>query len=763
MASRFLKAAIPQNQSVYTPLPLDFINQKLEMDQLKLDQTGATLAEKNAQPFGLQNINDENQESIALNDYNNAASWSSQFNQKVSQAVDDLYKTGDVSQAAQLIGKLNREYTQANSQEGILGKNKLRQEAYTKLHEGLAKVKHLENAKHLSLPYLREIEKMKVENDPYGNYIPDTDVAYGEYVDRAKVADDIIKGMETNQTAWADPNNRGGKYISSGTKETRTSTDIGDVYDFAMNQSGLFSDISNEIDYLAMTGKEVSYLNGEGKVVTGKITNQDQAQDYFNYKKDELKQFVQKKYTTTKLTSNLKNNDIFTTGYEYDLNNPSLPIISEHGATGTVKGQTYDEWKKSLANKEVELQTASQNTLNSGFKLIEAAGIKDKKAVDYIVTHKAEFYNPDGTLNIEAVNNVVQKYSPGKQLTNDDIVNLQSGFAFYNEAWNQEKNIERQKDNMQTRVNNIDEKFSQQYNKTDINKEFYDNKNIYTGYGINSPEELLAYSIKNPGGFLFDDQGKAYQLEGLASISNKVNKDHDKYFEENSFANSYLTIENASNTKEVGLYNKGITDHFKKDPVALLNSRVDGTSMLVRDYLKKNGISPDKISIDNISAVMISNPMLDGGTGLMISIKDGKGNKLAEVPISDDGIQSGSRDEILNRSYFSSKTNPGTSNPSNQQYRDALELSKGNLWAGKEIRAIDTKNMQPNEENTIKTTNGIPYKIKKLPIGGYSVTAYGSNGAEYNSDPNTPLADDNAILEFIGTVEFFKNAPELEK
>lgn len=762
MAVRFLDLYSPEIESTYASLPLEFINEKISQDQGKFDTAVAKASAMSADPIGLKEIVDQNGKPIAVEDFNRAQAWANNFNEQVANTVQDLYSSGDFSRVTPVIANLNREYAKAQSSEGILGINKARMEAYQKMHENYAQQKNMPSSIWRSNPYYDQIQLMRAKE----KYVPTTSLPYSEHIDRTEVANKIISGMETNQEAWANPGNRGGKYISSGTHETRTEADIQDVFDFAINQSGLFADLSNEVEYLYKTKQEVDYLNDKGELVQGPITNQKEAQDYFNYKKGELKEFVKKKFATDKWTKNLKNDDIYTKGYEYELNNPSLPIISEHGATGVTKGSTFNDWRKALDAKNTELQNASQNTTGRGLQLIQAAGITDKNTVDYIVRHKDEFYNSDGSLNLNKIQ-TDPNIKLSKPLNTQDIMNLQAGFAFYNEAYDQEKNIERERNNMQVRVDNLTQNFTSQYNTSAIDKEFENNKNLYSGFGINSSKELLDYITNNPenaaGGYVYDDQGNAHNIQGLAGVSQKLTTDLNDYFEKNSTATSYVTLENAANNRGVGTYNKGITEHFKKDPVALLNSRVDGTTMLLKDYLKKNGINPDQISLDNLSAVMVGNTMLDGGTGLMISVKDGKGKKLAEVPISDDGIQWGARDQILNQAYFDLDINPSTSRPSNQQYADALELSKGNTLVGSSLRQIDTRNMQPGEQNTIESKQGTLYTITKLPIGGYTVTTYGSGNNAYTSNPEKPLTDDNAILQYIGNIEFSKNAYQLQK
>lgn len=744
MAARLIRANIPVYESGYVHMPLEFINEELGNKQKAFDTTAAEYENVIAKPHGLETVQDELGNIYDVPDYQKAVDWASKFNSGVDQTADEFYKTGDVNSGARGLLKLKKELELAQSQEGILGRNKARQEAYTKLHEGLAKVKNLPNSYWRSIPYLTELDK--IQNDP--SYIPATDVAYADYVDRIDSTNKIMSNIadELFDDPYAFTN---GKYIYEGKRYGVTPEKVQKTFEAGLSgNTELKTDIDNQIQYEYFRNKP----------------NEDFDKFYERRFKEESKKLLDVALKNVKDMGDksMKGDPYGQAGYEYELNNPSLPIISEHGATGVTKGSSFDDWKKALGNKNSELDVAKNNTASQGFKLIQAAGITDKSTVDYIVRHRNEFYNSDGSLNLQAVQQVA-----GKQLNPQDITNLQSGFAFYNEAYKQEKDLERQRDNMQVRVDNLNMNFANQYNKADIDKEFEANKDIYSGFGINSSAQLLEYIANNPenaaGGFVYDDQGKAHNIQGLANVGRKTVTDLNEYYENNGFADSYLTLENASPTRGVGIYNKGITDHFKKDPVALLNSRVDGTTMTVKDFLKKNKINPEQINIDNLSTSMVGNSMLDGGTGLMVSIKDGKGKKLAEIPISDDGIQWGARDQILNQSYYDLMVNPSTSNPSNQQYSSALELSKGNLVAGKELRQIDTKNMQPNEQNTIRTNTGVPYTITKLPMGGYTVTAYGSGGKSYSSNPSQPLTDDNAILQFIGNIEFSKNTLQLQK
>ena len=313
MPARFLKAAVPQAQSVYTQAPLEFINQKLSSDQQKLDLTGAALAEKNAQPFGLETVQDELGKTYEVPDYQKATEWSSQFNQKVSQAVDELYKNGDVGQATQLISRLNKEYNQANSQEGILGRNKLRQEAYTKLHEGLAKVKNLPNSYWRALPYISELEK--ITSDKTGQYIPATDVAYADHVNRIESTNKIMSGINDEllkdgrgiDQLYAYTN---GKYIYEGKKYGIDEEKIKKTF-----EAGLFGDpeLKNDID----TQIQYNYLRDK--------PNEDFNTYYtkeFNKAANDLYN-VALKNKKTMGDKSIKGDPYGQAGYEYDLNNPS--------------------------------------------------------------------------------------------------------------------------------------------------------------------------------------------------------------------------------------------------------------------------------------------------------------------------------------------------------------------------------------------------------------------------------------------------------
>lgn len=750
MAVRFLDLYSPEIESTYASLPLEFINQKITQDQAGFDKSLSEASAMNANPIGLKYLMDEtgNSEGWEVEDYNRAQAWANQFNQNVDKTVQDLYSSGDYSRVAPMVAKLNKEHAYQSSSQGILGINKAREEEYKKLQAKLAEVKNLPNSYWRSLPYINQIQQMK-ENP---NYIPPANVAYADYVDRIESTNKIMSGIADE--LFGDPKAfSNGKYIYESKKYGVTEEKIKNVFEAGlMGNPELKEDIDNQIRYEYLKEKPEEEWD---KYYTKRFG--EEATKLYN---------VALKNKKTLGDKSMKGDPYGQANYEYELNNPSLPIISEHGATGVTKGSTFNDWRKALDGKNNELKTASANTTGRGLQLIQAAGITDKNTIDYIVRQRNNFKDEYGNLDLNKIQND-PNIKLSRPLNAQDISNLQAGFAFYNEAYDQEKSIERERDNMQVRVDNLTQNFTSQYNTSAIDKEFEKNKDVYSGFGINSSKELLEYITNNPenasSGYLYDDQGKAYNIQGLAGVSQKLTTDLNDYFEKNSFADSYVTLENASDKRGIGIYNKGITEHFKKDPVALLNSRVDGTTMVLRDFLKKNKIDPDKISLENLSVSMIGNSMLDGGTGLMVSVKDGSGKKLAEVPISDDGIQWGARDQILNQAYFDLKINPSTSQPSNQQYANALYLSKGNVLVGTGLREIDTRNMQPGEQNTIVSKQGVEYTITKLPIGGYTVTSYGTGDNSYTSSPEHPLTDDNSILQYIGNIEFEKSKRVLTK
>lgn len=99
MASRYLKAAIPQAQSVYTPMPLEFINQTLSTDQGKYDTAVGQIAALNALN---QQVAPWNQgEEVAL---------IGKYTPQIEELANQLYKTGEVGQVVPQISKLNQQW-----------------------------------------------------------------------------------------------------------------------------------------------------------------------------------------------------------------------------------------------------------------------------------------------------------------------------------------------------------------------------------------------------------------------------------------------------------------------------------------------------------------------------------------------------------------------------------------------------------------------------------------------------------------------------
>lgn len=748
MASRFLKAAIPQAQSVYTSMPLEFINQKIGLDQEKLDLTGAKLGELESQPFGLEKIQDEHGNVYEVPDFKNASKWSENFNNSVQEAVDTLYKNGDVNQAVGLISKLNKEYNSANSQEGILGRNKLRQEAYTKLHEGLSKVKNLPNSYWRSLPYLAELEKIKSDE----NYIPSNDVAYGEHVDRIERVNKAMSG--TNDELWNMYANTDGNYIHTGKKYGISAEKVKQTFLSGLNSdTELQGDIDAQINY--------EYIKSNPNM---------EYEEYYNQRYNDIANELLNnamKYKKSMGDMGLSADSHGVARTEYELNNPSLPINGLQGAT-KIPGRTFDEWSKSLNTKKQEIDQINQNTNDIGFDLIQTLGIKDPKMMVYLQQNRKQFSNSDGSLNIPNIEEFL-----GRKLSVNEIPTLENGLALYNESLSKQNDLIRQQNNIEQRVNNINQKFIKD-KQSEVDKEFINNESLYKQMGINSSSELMNNILEarknGQSGLTGLEKIQPTETNLTTGLNNadllrgKANKFYEKfsgdlndYYKNNATGDSYLVLDNASNTKGVGIYNKGMTDYFHANPQQLLTLKVDGSDMLVSDILKKNKVNLATIDPSRINVQMIGNPMMDGSTGIMITVNDAKSKKIVSIPASDNGISTGTRTQALNDSYFTLLQNPSLSVDSDNQQKTTLKLAKGNDVIGEELRSNEIYNLQPNEKVELKTNNGTPYIITRVPNGGYSLTTPGL------STPVTKLMDENSILETIGEIEYNKDAYRLSK
>lgn len=99
MASRFLKAAIPQAQSVYTPLPLEIINQQLATDQLKYD----TAENQLATTYGLN-------QQVAPWNKGEELNLINKYIPQIDILAKQLHDSGDVSQVVPALSKLNQQW-----------------------------------------------------------------------------------------------------------------------------------------------------------------------------------------------------------------------------------------------------------------------------------------------------------------------------------------------------------------------------------------------------------------------------------------------------------------------------------------------------------------------------------------------------------------------------------------------------------------------------------------------------------------------------
>lgn len=747
MPARFLKAAIPTSGSVYQNLPLDFINQKISADQAKLDLTNAKLGELNAQPLGLETVQDELGNLYQVPDYQKAVEWSGQFNQSVEDAINKLYRTGDVSGAAALISNLNKQYTQAQSQEGILGRNKLRQEAYTKLHEGLSKVKNLPNSYWRSIPYISELGK--IQSDP--NYIPSADVAYAEHVDRIEKTNKIMTGIADE--LFGDPYAfSNGKYIYEGKKYGVTEDKIKKTF-----EAGLFGDpeLKNDID----TQIEYNYFRDK--------PNEDYNTYYqkeFNKAANDLLN-VALKNKKTMGDKSMKGDPYGQVKYEYDLNNPSLPIGGYQGSFG-VKGQSFTEWKKSLDNRTVAFDDASQNTRNIGLNILNTLGIKDPNAINSLITNRKNFTNPDGSLNVQAVEKAIDPTGNTK-LNQKQIIEATNGLALYNQALDVQNKIQVEQDNIKNRIDDLNKTFITNSNDK-VNKEYEYNKDIYNKLGINSGEQLMNQLVEaNTKGLKYLPALSKFNSIEEAGVTpqayNEVSRffdnfktDLDKHYQNNSFSESYLIMDNANEKTGEGQYNTKMTEFFRSDPTKLLDLKADGQNLTVRDILKNNNINLSTVDFTKINIKMIGNPMIDGSTGMMVSIVDKTGKKIVDVPASDNGMFADTRVIALNDSYYNLATNPTSSAESDIINANRLRLAKGTTVAGSQLNAVEMNSLEPNQSVTIYATSGRPYTITKISTGGYTLETPGIS-------PITKLMDRNATLEGIGEIEFFMDATNLKQ
>lgn len=102
MASRYLKAAIPQAQSVYTPMPLEFISQTIAGDQLKYNQADASMAEASKINQLLSPWAEEQGYREKL---------MQQYLPRVEELTKQLHTTGEVGQVVPQLAKLNQQWT----------------------------------------------------------------------------------------------------------------------------------------------------------------------------------------------------------------------------------------------------------------------------------------------------------------------------------------------------------------------------------------------------------------------------------------------------------------------------------------------------------------------------------------------------------------------------------------------------------------------------------------------------------------------------
>jgi len=757
MAVRFLDLYSPEIESTYASLPLEFINEKISQDQGKFDTAVAKASAMSADPIGLKEIVDQNGKPIAVEDFNRAQAWANNFNEQVANTVQDLYSSGDFSRVTPVIANLNREYAKAQSSEGILGINKARMEAYQKMHENYAQQKNMPSSIWRSNPYYDQIQLMRAKE----KYVPTTSLPYSEHIDRTEVANKIISGMETNQEAWANPGNRGGKYISSGTHETRTEADIQDVFDFAINQSGLFADLSNEVEYLYKTKQEVDYLNDKGELVQGPITNQKEAQDYFNYKKGELKEFVKKKFATDKWTKNLKNDDVYTTDHKFKLENPET-IFSKKVNGTTVKLNTVGEWKKVLNGTTNDYNNAVANAQVVGKDALTKLGITDPNMQMLLNANRKNLSNPDGSLNVDLFEKLTKI-----DVSADNFNEINDNFKVYNEALSNENNLERTKNNIETRVNIAQNKVAKDLNINDkeLLKEFNNNKEYLALNGISDfntfKEKFLNADLptsptpspkKNTGQWT-DKNDIQFTNPNYSIYNNFEQKIND---EKVSFDASYNVLTSTTDKYGIGVINSELTKEIKGDPNTFLNSLVDGKGVPLRSLL--SGKDLKKLKDGEFSIEVIANPMaVSGDRGVMLSFKGADGNPV-QYPVSVEAYNTGAFDKTVNESYMRLKETLSPSELYESETFKELSTLKGNNKAGKQVYNAELYSRPVGSPEHIVTADGVHYNLRRENTGGknYFKMSIITGDGEY--ELNETFENEDAILERIGQDSFRMDA-----
>ena len=740
MAVRFLDLYSPEIESTYASLPLEFINQKISQDQGKFDNALAQASAISADPLGLKNIVDERQKNIDMPDYQRALAWTNKFNEKVSNTVQDLYSSGDFSRVTPVIANLNREYKQQQSPEGILGINKARQEAYVKLQEGLSKVKGLENSKWLSLPYLREIEKMK---NP--NYIPTANVGYADPVDRLERVNKAMSGI--NDELWSMYANTDGNYIRTGKKYGIDADKIKNTfYNGFKSDTQLQSDIDAQIEYEYLR----NYDNAQEKDYN----------DFYTERKVEIYDGLLKnamKYKKSMGDMGMSSDGHGVAKTTFGLENPEN-IFSKTTEGSTVTSSTVGDWKRILTTTKEQYNAAVQNAQSIGQTALINLGVTDPKIQMYINANRDKLRNPDGSLNIDAFEEITKI-----KVTNENYSTIKDNFEVYNEAQANENNLLRRKNNIESRVEVVQDKIQKDLGINDdkLLEEFNRNKEYLSLNGITDfsvfkekfidgdlPTAPIPGNKKSTGQWSDRDDIQFVQ-PNYGIYNNYEQKIND---EKISFDANYHTLSSTNDKVGIGAINSHLTEQIKSSPTVLLNATEDKSGQPLRSLLSKEDLKT--INDGNFSVEVISNPMaVSGKRGVMLSFKRKDGSDV-QYPISSTSYDMGTFDKLVNDSYFNLKDKKSSSDMYETEEFKELSTLKGNLHAGEQLYKAQMYNKPYGATEHIVTENGTNYGIRRENRSGVDVFKMTIITPEGEYEINEQFNNEDAILQRIGEDAF---------